>query len=286
MVGAILFSSVVGYVAYLCSWQLKRYEWKISLVQLRTDRLRGDARTLAAYVGAADLADAERLAAVVEEEEFRRVAVRGEFDHTQQMLLGPRSAPPGAKQHLAPGGSPSGWDVVTPLRCDDGSVVLVNRGWVPRETSGGQKGALGQPAALDQPRGVQEVHGVLKRGEQRSGVRPTVPGSGRAGPSQFGVPACAWRPSVGCRAELQPCGARGAALEPLRDAAQSRRPRPKPPTSPIASPRFGHAGRGTSTRRTSRQSGAMCGSTSRPWPPSAAARRYSSSQPRAQANHS
>ena len=120
-------------------------------------------------------ARAEQLAAVVEEEEFRRVVVRGEFDHAHQMLLGPRSAPPGAKQHGAPGGSPSGWDIVTPLRCEDGSVVLVNRGWVPRDSTiptrdpktGAPSGhAFGVPAAFSQPRGTQQVHGpVLERRE-------------------------------------------------------------------------------------------------------------------------
>ena len=178
--GIVLFSSLVGYVTYLCSWQLKRYEWKISLVQLRKERVTGEVRPLAEFVSAADLADVERaeqLAAVVEEEEFRRVAVRGEFDHAQQMLLGPRSAPPGAKQHGAPGGSPSGWDIVTPLRCEDGTVVLVNRGWVPRDSTipardpktGAPNGhAFGVPAAFGQPRGAQQVHGVLKRGEQKN----------------------------------------------------------------------------------------------------------------------
>ena len=180
VVGIVLFSSLVGYVTYLCSWQLKRYEWKISLVQLRKERVTGEVRPLAEFVSAADLADVERaeqLAAVVEEEEFRRVAVRGEFDHAQQMLLGPRSAPPGAKQHGAPGGSPSGWDIVTPLRCEDGTVVLVNRGWVPRDSTipardpktGAPNGhAFGVPAAFGQPCGAQQVHGVLKRGEQKN----------------------------------------------------------------------------------------------------------------------
>ena len=180
VVGIVLFSSLVGYVTYLCSWQMKRYNWKLSLVELRRERVTGEVRPLTELVSAADLADvarAEQLAAAVEEEEFRRVAVRGEFDHAQQMLLGPRSAPPGAKQHGAPGGSPSGWDIVTPLRCEDGTVILVNRGWVPRDSTvpardpvtGKPNGhAFGVPAAFSQPRGAQEVHGVLKKGEQKN----------------------------------------------------------------------------------------------------------------------
>ena len=183
VVGIVLFSSLVGYVTYLCGWQLKRYEWKTSLVKQRKERVTGESRPLTEFVSAADLADvarAEQLAAVVEEEEFRRVVVRGEFDHAHQMLLGPRSAPPGAKQHGAPGGSPSGWDIVTPLRCEDGSVVLVNRGWVPRDSTiptrdpktGAPSGhAFGVPAAFSQPRGTQQVHGPVLARPPRHGAR-------------------------------------------------------------------------------------------------------------------
>jgi len=66
---------------------------------------------------------------------------------------------------------------VTPLRCEDGTVILVNRGWVPRDSTvpardpvtGKPNGhAFGVPAAFSQPRGAQEVHGVLKKGEQKN----------------------------------------------------------------------------------------------------------------------
>ena len=173
VVGTVLFSSLVGYTAYLCSWQLNRYQWKVALVQQRTERVHGDPRPLAELAGAAELADAERAAAATEAAEFCRVTVRGEFDHAQQMLLGPRSAPPGAKvlPANAPGGAPtpSGWDVVTPLRCEDGTTVLVNRGWVPRDSTG----------ALGQPSGVQAVHGVLKRGEERNKYAQNDPAARR-----------------------------------------------------------------------------------------------------------
>ena len=92
--------------------------------------------------------------------EFRRVECVGTFDHSQQILMGPRSAPAGMAavngQRVSAGvPTSSGWDVITPLRCTDGSLVLVNRGWVPRD----------QVDALTHPQGEQRVHGVLRAGE-------------------------------------------------------------------------------------------------------------------------
>ena len=161
VVGAVLFSGVVGTTAYLGAWQLNRYQWKLELVQQRTEKVGADPRPLAELLGVGELqrGDAAALDATVKDRlEFGRVVCEGEFDHAKQMLLGPRSAPPGVKLGGGgPAGAPtqSGWDVVTPLRCADGTSVLVNRGWVPRD----DVGALGQPA------GVQAVHGVLRRGE-------------------------------------------------------------------------------------------------------------------------
>jgi len=92
---------------------------------------------------------------------FTRVVCEGVFDHPRQVLLGPRSAPAGMSvAGKAPAGAPtqSGWDVLTPLELADGSCVLVNRGWVPRDTTD----------AIVQPAGTQRVEGVLKEGEREN----------------------------------------------------------------------------------------------------------------------
>ena len=87
------------------------------------------------------------------------------------MLLGPRSAPPGSDKGNSPAGAPaqSGWDVVTPLACADGSRVLVNRGWVPRDAT----------AAIDQPTGQQRIEGVLKQGDRENKYGHNDPAAGR-----------------------------------------------------------------------------------------------------------
>ncbi|CAN0319208.1 unnamed protein product, partial [Ectocarpus sp. 8 AP-2014] len=67
--------------------------------------------------------------------EGRRLRVTGVFDHGKEVLVGPRGAPPGMKATSGPSSmapSPMGDFVHTPLKRGDGSVVLVNRGWVPR----------------------------------------------------------------------------------------------------------------------------------------------------------
>jgi surfeit locus 1 family protein len=50
---------------------------------------------------------------------YRRVMVSGRFLHEKELLVGPRSRR-GAV----------GWKVITPLKRDDGVIVLVDRGWV------------------------------------------------------------------------------------------------------------------------------------------------------------
>ena len=104
--------------------------------------------------------------------QFQRVVLEGVYDHAAQALLGPRSAPAGAGVggNAPPGAAnASGWDVVTPLTCADGVRVLVNRGWVPRESI----------AAVDQPAGRQAVSGVLKAGEARNKYATNDTAAGR-----------------------------------------------------------------------------------------------------------
>jgi len=93
---------------------------------------------------------------------FRRVFVTGRFLHDREMHLSVRV------RHGRPG-----VEVVTPLRREDGSVIMVNRGWVPMD----QQKAESRPAGL--VAGVVTVKGVLRLDRPKGGFTPeNVPEEG------------------------------------------------------------------------------------------------------------
>lgn len=60
---------------------------------------------------------------VLPEFDYRKVRVQGRFDHSKEILLGPRTRD-----------NKLGYHVITPLIRDQGSdAILVDRGFVPRE---------------------------------------------------------------------------------------------------------------------------------------------------------
>lgn len=161
-VGATCFGSAVVYTTYLSWWQFHRREWKIALTEERTQRLEAEAVPLSSLVPLGEAVSTGAAAVNLSPEvAFRRVVCRGTFDHEHSFLLGPRSAPVGSATSTtgtvgaAGAVGASGWDVVTPLDCDDGRRILVNRGWVPRQ----------EASAISLPTGVVGVHGVLRDGE-------------------------------------------------------------------------------------------------------------------------
>ena len=102
---------------------------------------------LAAQWRAAQAAAAVSLPAHVEDWQqwrFRTVQVTGEFDARHVMLIDNR-----IHQGRA------GFDVVVPLRMEDGRVVLVNRGWI---ALGASRAVLPHPAV---PMGIETIHGTV-----------------------------------------------------------------------------------------------------------------------------
>ena len=109
LVGLVLFSVFVA----LGTWQVQRREWKLDLIA------RVNSRVHASPVVAPGPAEWPRVTAV--DSEYRHVKVSGTFLNTAETLV----------QALTDLGS--GYWVLTPLRQPDGSLVLVNRGFVPPE---------------------------------------------------------------------------------------------------------------------------------------------------------
>lgn len=91
---------------WLGTWQLQRLEWKNQLIADFESR---------ATATPIDLP----LGEVGPEMEFRRLALTGSFDHTQEVYMTGRTYEGNA-----------GFHIVTPFTLTDGRTVLVNRGWV------------------------------------------------------------------------------------------------------------------------------------------------------------
>ncbi len=109
----------------LSVWQLQRLEWKSALIAERQER-----PTLPALTGDELLVVTD--AAPVE---FRLARVTGTFDHAREMYLVARSM-----------NGNVGVQVVTPFALEDGTTVLVNRGWVPDDRADPATRADGQVA--------------------------------------------------------------------------------------------------------------------------------------------
>ena len=93
----------------LGTWQLERLAWKTGIVAFREARLAAPATPLPADLANADLAALEH----------RRVGVAGVLLHEREIYL------------AASRRGSVGFDVITPLRRANGTVLLVDRGWTP-----------------------------------------------------------------------------------------------------------------------------------------------------------
>jgi len=132
------------------SWQLDRLQWKRAILAEMEMNLAKPPLLLPASI-----ADPKGFA-------FRRVHVTGRFLHDREMHLSIRVR----------NGRP-GVEVVTPLRREDGSVIMVNRGWVPMD----RQEAESRPAGLVS--GVITVEGVLRMDRPKGGFTPeNVPEEG------------------------------------------------------------------------------------------------------------
>lgn len=97
-----------------------------------------------------------------EDDEWRVVEATGTYDTSQQLLVLYRTRQ----------GSP-GVDVVVPLVTDDGTALLVDRGWV--QTEGGSDNL--DPDVPAAPTGTVTVHGWVRR-DAEGGDNQTVPSDG------------------------------------------------------------------------------------------------------------
>lgn len=126
-----------GAFAVLCglgTWQIERLHWKAGLIAERTAATSGSPIAVPRSLDAARSLD------------FHRVQANGQFLYDHEIAVHAIERQRGAAGYL----------VITPLRLEDGAVVLVERGWVPTEKRAAATRAAGNPP------GTVSVEGLLR----------------------------------------------------------------------------------------------------------------------------
>ncbi len=142
-----VFAALVG----LGVWQLQRLEWKEGLIEA----VRSRASALPVSLERALRDHPDSLA-------YRRVTVRGRFDHAGEVYL-----------FTKPEGSEPGYNVITPLHRDHGVPVLVERGFVPENKRQPETRHQGQL------KGKVEITGLLRTPQRGTIFTPPPDGKKR-----------------------------------------------------------------------------------------------------------
>jgi surfeit locus 1 family protein len=136
-------------------WQLRRLHTREAMNAQVTERTKSD------EVPFADLVKPDTPLNATGDVQWREVSATGRYDESQQVLVRNRSY----------NGIP-GYFVLTPLVVPGGDAVIVNRGFVPLETSGTKPKV---PAA---PSGVVVVNGRVRSTQKRGMFGPRDPAVG------------------------------------------------------------------------------------------------------------
>ncbi len=136
--------ALVGFAVLigLGTWQVERKAWKEGLIAMLDERLSAAPVALPASAAWPQLTQ--------QADEFRRVRFRAEFLNDQEALVYT------AGSSFRPDVAGAGYWVFTPARLSDGSLVVINRGFVPL----GKEDAASRPDG--QMRGPVEVIGALR----------------------------------------------------------------------------------------------------------------------------
>lgn len=163
LLGIAVFSSACVGAGALGIWQLKRYNWKTEVIKSTGEKLS------LAPVALSTTHSSQELAQFAETVTGRRVCLKGEFDHSCEVKVGPRSAPAslaGKAQGMAT--NPQGFYIITPFRLENGkSTALINRGWIPKSTT----------TYWTRPVGTVEIVAVVSEFEKKAKFSPeNLPG--------------------------------------------------------------------------------------------------------------
>lgn len=111
----------------LGNWQVHRLGWKEALIQSAQENVKN------APVPFEELDVQAELLNNPEELQYRRVTLRGTFDHNKEMHFFSNF-----------GGGQIGYQILTPMTLSNGSIVVVDRGFVPSELKQPESRAAGQ----------------------------------------------------------------------------------------------------------------------------------------------
>lgn len=136
----------------LGTWQVKRMQWKLNLISQAEDRLLLPPFELPPEV---DTKTANNF-------DYRRVKVSGTFDHSQEMLVGPRLYR-----------ERRGYFVVTPLKRKNASTLLIFRGWIDES----HKNQSSRPESLVE--GIVSLDCLLHRKPEKNMFTPAPEPNGK-----------------------------------------------------------------------------------------------------------
>ncbi|MCK1677041.1 SURF1 family protein [Bradyrhizobium sp. 150] len=146
----ILSLTAIALLIALGVWQIERRAWKLALIDRVEQRVHAPAQPIPSPAAWPTVSAAN--------DEYRHVSVSGRFLHDRETLA----------QAVTEEG-PGYW-VLTPLRRDDGTLVLVNRGFVPSDRRDASTRWDGNP------QGQVEITGLLRVTEPKGGfLRNNVP---------------------------------------------------------------------------------------------------------------
>lgn len=144
----LAFAILIG----LGTWQLQRKAWKEGLIATLTERLAAPPQPLPAANSWSGLDQAS--------DEYRNVRFRATFDNGKEALVFASAAA------FRPDVTSPGYWVFTPARLDDGSIVMVNRGFVPEGRQDPKSRADGQLS------GPVEIMGAMRWPDERHWFTP------------------------------------------------------------------------------------------------------------------
>ena len=157
----------------LGNWQLSRYHERSS-TNARIDAAEQASPAPLASVLATPTAPGTAGPAPDEELAWTRVTMTGRYDPAHEIQARGRTV-----------NGRVGFEIVTPLVLDDGTAVLVDRGWVPPAPGG----AIAAPTVPAAPRGSVTVVGQIHRSESRP--TPVERRDGRLDTRRIAVPGLA-----------------------------------------------------------------------------------------------